>query len=202
MATDWDIKPRSSTCHRCGTRFQDRQVYHSVLTFDQQGYRRADLCSACWAQVAVTYAAHSKWRGLYREPPPKTTEPVRKETVEELLRRLITNQTEEKVPVIYILAVMLERKRILVERDVRKTEAGLLVRVYEHRKTGETFLVCDPGLQLTQLEEVQHQVAEMLGGAQTCCGQTEPKKQGTGGQSVPTPMETVSSCSTSKSAAE
>ncbi|MGQ9661733.1 MAG: hypothetical protein ACUVWX_05250 [Kiritimatiellia bacterium] len=122
--------------------------------------------------------------------------------MEELLRRLITNQTEEKVPVIYVLAVMLERKRILVERDVRETEAGLLVRVYEHRKTGETFLVCDPGLQLTQLEEVQRQVAEMLGGAQTCCGQAEPKTQGTGGQSVPTPLKTVSSCSTSKSAAE
>ena len=59
---------------------------------------------------------------------------------------------------------MLERKRILAERDIQTNENGTMVRVYEHRKTGETFLIPDPRLQLSQLEKVQEEVISMLGG--------------------------------------
>ena len=72
---------------------------------------------------------------------------------------------------IYILAVMLERRRILVERDVQTREDGVKVRVYEHRKTGETFLVPDPGLKLSELKSVQEVVVARLGGRET--GQAE-----------------------------
>ncbi|MCX7590828.1 MAG: hypothetical protein N2255_04285 [Kiritimatiellae bacterium] len=165
MTTDWDIKSRSSFCQACGQRFHDRQIYHSALTFDAQGYRRTDFCAACWARLSGNVSVHSKWRGVFREPPPKPVEPVQKETVETLLRRLVEKGDEEKGAVVYILAVMLERKRVLVERDVRKEASGRLVRVYEHRKTGETFVICDPCLQFGQLEEVQQEVAEMLASA-------------------------------------
>jgi hypothetical protein len=60
--------------------------------------------------------------------------------------------------------VMLERKRLLVERDVQHREDGKMIRVYEHRKTGEMFLIPDPRLRLDQLETVQQQVVTLLGG--------------------------------------
>lgn len=71
---------------------------------------------------------------------------------------------EPNIGVIYILAVMLERKRILVERDVKTCDDGSILRIYEHKKSGETFLVTEPHLQLDKLEEVQMQVVELLGG--------------------------------------
>jgi hypothetical protein len=55
---------------------------------------------------------------------------------------------------------MLERKRILKHRETRAETGKVLV--YEHLKTGEVFLVNDPGLKLDQLAEVQKRVALML----------------------------------------
>ena len=65
---------------------------------------------------------------------------------------------------VFILAVMLERRRVLVERDVQVREDGVKVRFYEHRQTGETFVVPDPGLKLAELEHVQEEVVALLGG--------------------------------------
>jgi hypothetical protein len=64
---------------------------------------------------------------------------------------------------------MLERKKILIERDVQKTATGQKLRIYERKKTGETFLITDPDLQLDALETVQEQVVLLLGG--------QPQKQ-------------------------
>ena len=64
---------------------------------------------------------------------------------------------------IYILALMLERKRLLRPMEPRPDGAGggkLLV--YEHVRTGETFVVADPGLRLDQVAEVQQEVAALL----------------------------------------
>ena len=65
--------------------------------------------------------------------------------------------------VVFILAVMLERKKLLKERDVQKMEDGRKLRVYEHKKTGESFLIVDPELKLNALGDVQEQVALLLG---------------------------------------
>ena len=47
--------------------------------------------------------------------------------------------------------------------EIIVTTTGLKVRVYEHRKTGETFVVPDPGLRLDELEQVQQEVIALLG---------------------------------------
>jgi hypothetical protein len=62
----------------------------------------------------------------------------------------------------YILALMLERKRLLKEVETKEADGGL-TRIYEHVKTGELFIIPDPQLRLDQMAEVQSQVAELLG---------------------------------------
>ena len=57
---------------------------------------------------------------------------------------------------------MLERKRILIERSVRRGEDGALLRVYEHRKSGEVMLVVDPQLQVDQIPAVQARIEALL----------------------------------------
>ncbi|MDD4870342.1 MAG: hypothetical protein PHR77_07260 [Kiritimatiellae bacterium] len=165
MAQDWDIKARSESCHECKMAFQDKQQYFSALVFGNEGYVREDYCGRCWmgGKKDVT-SPYSQWQGVFRPPPPPPEEALKKETAETLLRRLIQDGDASKKNVMYILAVMLERKRILAERDIQKHDDGAKVIVYEHKKTGETFLVPDPGLHLDQLEHVQKEVVEMLGG--------------------------------------
>ena len=65
---------------------------------------------------------------------------------------------------------MLERKRIL--RPQPSEEKGLLV--YERAGTGETFLIADPNLSLSDLAQVQEEVSAMLSGLST------PPEEGVG----------------------
>lgn len=164
MAQDWDIKPRGESCSVCETPFADGQRYFAALTFGKEGYMRTDYCETCWAAREDEGTPYSMWQGTFIMPPPAPEEPLKKETAESLLRRLMEDEDPSKVNAIYILAVMLERKRILVERDIRVRENDdMMIRVYEHRKSGETFLVPDPRLGFEELETVQQEVADMLG---------------------------------------
>jgi len=165
MAQDWDIKSRSEACTACSTAFEDGQSYLSALLFGENGYERADFCEGCWQQSEAVLSPYSSWQGIYRKPSATgNNDPLKKETAESLLRKLIEDEDPQNEGVIYILAVMLERKKTLVEKDVTVDDLGTVHRVYEHRQTGETFLILDPQLKLDALEDVQTRVIEMLGG--------------------------------------
>jgi hypothetical protein len=166
MAQDWDIKPRGNCCGACNAEFQDGDVCFSALVFDEQGYNRRDYCGGCWSARQAAESAFSTWQGVFAAPPPPPQREPGKESAESLLRRLMEGHDASHGAVIYILAVMLERRRVFVERDVRQDAAGARTLVYEHRGTGETFLVPDPQLRLDDLEHVQQQVLAMLGGPQ------------------------------------
>lgn len=160
---DWDIKPRGITCARCETTFQDNQEFVSALLFNQTGYQRQDYCHNCWAtQPLEMTAVVSQWKTIFHAPPPPAPQPLNRENVERMLRELMASEEPNRLNVIYILAVMLERRRVLIEQDVQKRPDGLLTRVYEHRRTGETFLITDPMLELDQLEHVRQEVNDLL----------------------------------------
>ncbi len=95
--------------------------------------------------------------------PPQGAEALRKETAESLLRELMETEDPSKRNVIFILAVMLERRRLLVEKEVQIQPDGVKIRVYEHKQTGESFVVPDPQLKLAEIESVQREVMELLG---------------------------------------
>ncbi|MBN1673879.1 MAG: hypothetical protein JXR37_22715 [Kiritimatiellae bacterium] len=174
MNQDWNIKARGHACSGCQTAFADGQPYYSRLRFGEEGYERADFCEPCWQQQEQEGAHLSSWRGTYRPPPPAPEPALKKETAESLFRKLIEEEDRTQRNTVYILGVMLERRRILVERDIRTLDNGDRVLVYEHRKSGETFLVADPQLRLDQLEHVQEEVVTMLGGRKP--GESAPEE--------------------------
>ncbi len=161
---DWDIKSRTDLCGVCQKFFEDQEVFFSRLYFGTEGYMRYEYCPRCWDLVEDKDVG-SFWKSIFIvPPPPENKEPVQKETAESLLRRLVETDDTTIRNTIYILAVMLERKRILQEQHVETRADGIKIRVYEHKKTNETFLIPDPVLQLRQLEMVQEEVVAMLSG--------------------------------------
>lgn len=162
---EWNIQPRASACEACARAFADKDPYHTFLFEERGELRRFDVCHACWQRQFADGATERKgfvsyWQGVYQAPAPPT-EPIRRETAESLLRKLIEQNDPRYVPASFILAVMLERKRVLkvkeqIIRDGRRTF------VYEQRETGDVFTIPDPDLKLDQLEEVQRTVAELL----------------------------------------
>lgn len=170
---DWDVRARSEACSKCGKPFADLDEFYSRLSFGEEGYKRDDFCTDCWAQVADEPAV-SIWQSVFRLPPPPPPETLKKETAESLLRKLMEEDNPAHANTIYILAVMLERRRLLVERDVHVREDGTKLRVYEYRKTNETFVIPDPELKLAELEHVQEEVVAMLGGKDGGNGDAPP----------------------------
>ena len=157
----WSVRKCASACSKCEKGFIDQEVLFSKLFFDEGEYVRQDLCVGCWDKGNPGL---SSWKTTFILPPPPQEETVKKENAESLLRKLMTRENEEDLNAIFILTVMLERKKILMERDVQTTEDGRKLRVYEHKKTNESFMVIDPELKLADLEHVQEEVVVLLGG--------------------------------------
>jgi hypothetical protein len=163
---DWNIQSRASACESCAQPFADQQALHTLL-FDEhaENLRRMDVCEACWQSQFSDGARERKgfishWQGIYEAPAP-ATDAIHKDTAETLLRKLIEQNEPRYAPAGYILAVMLERKRILKVKEEVVRE-GKRVFVYEQPKTGDVFTIADPALRLDQLEEVQRDVAQLL----------------------------------------
>jgi hypothetical protein len=162
-AQDWQLRSRAHACTKSEESFEDGETVYSRLRHTEDGYLREDFRAAAWKEVQNEPSV-SIWNSIYRPPPPPKEEAVKKESAESLLRKLIEEEDEKNQNTIFILAVMLERKRLLIERDVQQQSDGELIRVYEYREPNETFLVQDPGLKLAELEAVQEEVVLMLGG--------------------------------------
>lgn len=167
--TDWNIQGRSHACQACEKPFANRQTYHTLLAFERHELARQDVCEACWTAQFAEGAKDRKgfishWVGEYQAPPAAPPDAIQKETAETLLRKLMEKNDPQYRAAAYILAVMLERKKILKVKAQLK-ENGVRVFVYEQPKTGDVFTIPDPELQLTQLEEVQRQVAALMEGS-------------------------------------
>ena len=164
MIQDWNIKLRSTACSACQVAFTDGQPYHTRLVFQEHDYTRGDYCDTCWPAAAAEPTGYSSWKGLFKMPPAEPDRRIKKETAETLLRDLIGEADLTKTSVIYILAVMLERQRVLVEREIRTMDDASRVVIYEHKKTAETFAITDPQLKLSELDRVQREIMALLTG--------------------------------------
>lgn len=163
---DWNIQSRAHACAACGRTFADREPLHTLLFDGRPDLRRSDICQPCWekqhGEGALSRTGFiSHWQGVYEAPAAAPVEAIQKDTAETLLRKLIELNDPKHMPAGYILAVMLERKRILKVKEQLQRD-GQRVFVYEQPKTGDLFTIIDPQLHLDQLAEVQHDVADLL----------------------------------------
>ena len=162
---EWNIQSRAHACESCAKPFADKESFHTMLFDERQDYLRQDVCAGCWEKQFSQGARDRKgfvshWQGIY-EAPTAPTDPIQKETAETLLRKLIEQNDPRYVHAAYILAVMLERKRILKVKE-QLVRDGQRTFVYEQPKTGDVFTITDPKLRLDQLEEVQRDVAALM----------------------------------------
>lgn len=161
-SSSWEVKPRAHKCTASGEAFAEKEFLMSRLINGPQGMLREDYKLAAWdkekQQSALFY-----WKTQYRLPPAKKEAAFREENADELLRQLVEEKDEANINTIFLLAVMLERKRLFIERGIQRDPEGRPVRIYEHKESGETFLIPDPELGIDQIDTVQQEVALKLG---------------------------------------
>ena len=161
LASDWPIKQRSDNCHATQRPFAAGEVFYTLLFRDGEGFRREDLSEEAWANRNENIQPFSFWRTKFEPEPPSAPEALEQETAEDLFRRLMMEPEPPRNPC-YVLAVMLERKRILRQVRAEKID-GRDILIYEHAKNGDVFIVPDPHLRLDDLEQVQADVMQLLG---------------------------------------
>jgi len=168
MSQEWNIRSRGHVCTICQKPLVDKTPVVSALRELTDGYERFDCHPECWKAQERDWTPFSQWDGVYLAPvKEERKEPLKKEDAGELLRQLVTMDDPAMKNVVYVLAVMLERSKILVERDAKELEDGTIRRVYEDRKQGDTFVILDPRLRLENLSDVQQQVVALLSGTKT-----------------------------------
>ena len=198
---DWNIQSRAHACQACGKPFLDKEPFHTLLFDQKTGYERLDVCEPCWAAQYSQGATSRKgfishWQGVF-ELPEVQAEPIRKENAESLLRKLVEVNDPKHGPACFILAVMLERKRVLKVKDQTQRD-GQRVFIYEHPKTGDLFTITDPNLRLDQLDEVQRDVAHLLEHSLNPTAETQPPAGFTVGNSDPQPPGATEAGSSTK----
>lgn len=165
IAESWHVRSRGRECAATQRPFTDGETIVTALFPDPEssGYVRRDYCTDGWtAHQESGEAPFSFWRTRYTAPTgSETVRPEEKLSAEEILQRLVEEDEDHTENARFILAVMLERQKLLRETDSQRTPTGIL-RVYEHRKTGEVFIVKDPNIPLADIEAVQNEVFALL----------------------------------------
>ena len=134
---------------------------YSALYWRDGQYVRVDLNAESWKARNDNIEPLSAWQAVFVPPPPPAAETLKKDDAESLLRRLISENATETRNARYILALMLERKKMIRQIERQRQEGGSIL-VYEHGPTGEVWLIEDPGLKLGELKAVQEEVSNLL----------------------------------------
>ena len=163
LPNEWAIKHRADSCAVTQRPFVPGAYFYTLLYHGADGYRREDLSEQAWQNRNENIRPFSFWKSRYEPLPPKPAEPIAKESAEQLFRRLMASDSPP-ANACYVLAAMLERKRVLKQVKTEQTPKGRVL-IYEQGSTGDVFIVPDPQLHLDELENVQNEVAELLRGA-------------------------------------
>jgi hypothetical protein len=161
----WHLRSRSRECAATGTPFNEGEPIVTAIFPDPEssGYVRKDFLETAWNErSAEEEQPFSSWRTKFQPNHiVEDSRSVTKQSAEELLRSLVEEDQDHTENTRYILALMLERQKLLRETDSQPTAGGTL-RIYEHRKTGEVYIVKDPNIPLDQVEKIQEEVILLL----------------------------------------
>jgi tRNA-dihydrouridine synthase len=157
LPNEWAITHRADACASTHRPFVAGEYFYTLLYHSADGYRREDLSEEAWQNRNENIQPFSFWKSRYEPLPSKPAEPLPRENAEQLFRRLIGSENPP-ANACYVLAAMLERKRVLKQVKTEESTNGRVL-IYEHGATGDVFIVPDPQLRLDELENVQNEVA-------------------------------------------
>lgn len=176
---DWNIRPRALQCSNCGKDFPPKSTGHTLLSTTEEGYVRKDLCDDCFKALDHSTKGLPSAAWSFTVPAENTklsakAAPVQKDTAIQLLRKLVVRDAAKDHEAIYVLAILLERSKQFIERDVQQTPEGKTIRLYEFRTTGELFSIKAPNIRPDDLPFVQQRVIDLLEGREKILQEAAP----------------------------
>ncbi len=163
---DWKIRSRNPKCEHSGKDFVDGEEFYTCIFegTEEEGFIRRDYSASVWDEVKNTLnpKPFSRWKSVFELPVVESeTDAIQDNSAEGMLRRMLDEDDPATENTRYILALMLERKKTLLPVDVKETEVRRLL-FYEHKDSGDVFIVADPQLKLDEIESIQAEVTFLL----------------------------------------
>jgi len=167
---NWKISKRARSCSETEQSFNDGDHFYTAIFEHEEEdnvFIRKDFSEPAWEALIAAEdqpKPFSFWRSKF-EIPEVAEDPsvMKKETAEGLLDRLMEEDRPESENARFILAVMLERDKLLKEIDTKDTDEAKF-RIYEKRANGDVLIIRDPELKLDDVDGIQEQVMMMLDG--------------------------------------
>lgn len=161
---DWQIQSMSKDCKFCGLAFIRNQRVRTVLLRAQEGFERIDLCDKCWElhwkdELKRPAEFISSWSTIYRSASPRRQ--MNKDAIERILRELLTGSENINEGLCYILALILEQKKVFRLKG-ELIEGERIFLQYENIKSGELFIVPYPKLDWSKMPELELQIERLL----------------------------------------
>src|ERR1700722_17336578 len=131
LTQEWNIQSRALQCAVSGRPFEKGERVFSALYWREGHYARVDLGAEAWNARNENIEPLSAWQTDFIPPAPPEAETLRKADAESPLPPLVAENAPGTRNVRYILALMLERKKVLRQIE-RQHQEGASVLVYEH----------------------------------------------------------------------
>ncbi|HYF47816.1 MAG TPA: hypothetical protein VEJ63_00305 [Planctomycetota bacterium] len=169
---EWKIAKSGQQCSACSAALNVvGKTYFSALFNTPEGLNRRDFCEECF-QKNRPDGVYYFWKTLHRdeEEKNKRRQPVVDvDFVLDFFKRLEGEpgegqpQIPQRLPFRYILALMLTRKKVLVQDERRKNAAGQDVQVFKERRGGTAHEVVEPNLSADEISAVSAELGALLG---------------------------------------
>lgn len=158
MQIDWKIKTRGEACAVTGKPFEEGEFFYTLLTLAKGGeLLRQDICEQAWIERNDNIRPLSFWKSKFKPTPAHPPEALEKADAESELRRLLDEGAHQSPKVCYLLALLLERKRILRVKDRTEIDGQPAI-IYEHADTQETFLIPEVDFKISDIEALQEEL--------------------------------------------
>ena len=155
---NWNIRKISNSCYKSKDLFDDNETVISELVFENGIFERRDYKNQFFD---ANNQSLSSWKTIFKLQKPKE-EIIKKDSIEDLLRKKISLESNDSINIIFILAIMLERKKVLIEKSFFFDDNNKKIRIYEHKKTNESFTIVDPQLSLDEIEPLKEEVYHLI----------------------------------------
>jgi len=165
LRESYHFSRRLNRCAVTDIPFEDGQVIYTAIFFGfkEEGYLRKDYSTEGWNnRPDEDQLPFSSWKSKWKKTAKvESDQRLEKNNAESLLHRLSADDKPETETTRYILALMLERSKVIAEESSQNIKEGIL-RAYRHKKSDELFLVKDPQLSLDEIVGLQEEVIGML----------------------------------------
>ena len=165
---DWQIKTMADRSEQSGTLFNPGDRVACLVYMDEEAgeLRRIDLLEAEAGEFSLPGELLGRWVRLVVEPDAEAKNaPATLQSAEDFFLSLYEGSSEEEVPpeekqaLRHLLALMLERKRVLRVVGSRQLEGG---QPYLHVKTKRTFDVPIVPISASLMERIEDSIGELI----------------------------------------